>query len=168
MNKAISNFKLKILLLFFMLSITLFAEVKNENKYIDFSLLTIESKKIKLSDIVGKKIVLLNFWASWCPYCVAEIPQLKRLYTKYKDKGLEIVAVNILENKNVVSRFVKKNKITYFVVLDTDGKVAQLYNVRGIPQNFLIDTKGKIVYIAHQLPPEEVIKTLITTLKPEK
>lgn len=139
------------------------SQVKKENntkyKFIDFELNKLESAEtFKLSSVVGKNLILLNFWTTWCPYCVREIPELKELQKEYKEKGLQIIAVNIGEPINEVSNFVKKQEIDYIVLLDSQGKVARQYGVRGIPMNFLINTKGEIIFAGHYLPDKVLLE----------
>ncbi len=137
-----------------------------QNNYIDFELPSISTYNIKLSDIVGKKLIILNFWASWSPYCVQEVPYLVELANKYKDKNLEIVAINIGEHEKIVKKFVSNKKINYIVVLDTTAEVAKKYNIKGIPTNYVIDLSGKIIFVGHLLPTEEfIVKNLPKPLK---
>ncbi|MCS7152309.1 MAG: TlpA family protein disulfide reductase [Endomicrobia bacterium] len=132
---------------------------KETVKYIDFEAQQIVSTDtFKLSSIVGKKLILINFWTTWCPYCVEEIPHLINLYNKYKDNGLEILAINIGEPKNKVENFVISEKIPYKILLDTQGKIARQYGVRGIPTNFLISPEGNIIFAGHSLPNFELIE----------
>jgi thiol-disulfide isomerase/thioredoxin len=120
---------------------------------------------------LAKKLVLLNFWATRCPYCVREIPDLKNVYEKYKDKGLEIVAVNIGESSKEVSKFVEIKEIKYKVVLDQKTQVARMYGVRGIPTNFLIGLDGNVIFADYVMPDEKIIEEnlpKIPTPKPKK
>ncbi|MFQ3675912.1 MAG: TlpA disulfide reductase family protein [Endomicrobiia bacterium] len=133
----------------------IFAQPK---KYTDFTLQNLKGENVKLSDLVGEKVILLNFWTTWCPYCVREIPELKKYYSEYKEKGLEILAINIQEAPNQVKNFVSKRNIDYPILLDRDGSVAQQYGVRGIPTNYLISKDGVIIFSGHQLPLEEYIQ----------
>jgi len=118
-----------------------------EKKAFDFALEDLNGNKIKLSNYKGKG-VLLVFSTTWCSYCRKEIPQLKELYAKYKEKGLEIINIDIQESKDRVSAFTLKHKLPYTVLLDTDGKVASMYGVRGVPTKVLISKEGKIICIA--------------------
>jgi peroxiredoxin len=118
-----------------------------EKKALDFALEDLNGNKIKLINYKGQG-VLLVFSTTWCSYCRKEIPQLKELYAKYKEKGLEIINIDIQESKDRVSAFTLKHKLPYIVLLDTDGKVASMYGVRGVPTKVLISKEGKIICIA--------------------
>jgi len=138
-------------------------------KYIDFELPVLNStESFKLSSIVGQKLVLLNFWTTWCPYCVKEIPDLKSLYEKYNEDGLEIISVNIGENEKDVAKFISVREVKYKVLLDKRGQVARSYGVRGIPTNFLIGSNGEIIFAAHGLPDKKTIEdNLLKEVKPK-
>ncbi|MFH1825308.1 MAG: TlpA disulfide reductase family protein [Candidatus Firestonebacteria bacterium] len=115
----------------------------SEKKAPDFSLKDLSGKQVNLKDFTDKKVVLLLFWTTWCGYCVQEIPELKKLQEEFKDKDLEILAINIKESKEKVESFVSKKGIKYIILLD-DGAVAKKYNVVGIPTNVIIDKNGNI------------------------
>lgn len=108
---------------------------------VDFTLTDIEGKRWTLSE--QKSIVLINFWATWCPPCKKEIPILVRIYNKYKDKGFLILGI-AFDKKELVKSFVKKYKINYPVLIG-DYRVAQDYEITTIPQTYLINKEGKIV-----------------------
>ena len=104
---------------------------------------------IKLSSLNGK-VVLIDFWASWCGPCRAEHPSVQRLYKKYKDSGFEVFAVSLDVNKPLWLKAIRHDRLTYTQVMDSDGwlsKVAEKYYVDAIPTNFLLDKTGKIVAI---------------------
>lgn len=104
---------------------------------------------IKLSSLAGK-VVLIDFWASWCGPCRAENPSVQKLYKKYKDTGFEVYAVSLDVNRQMWLRALRHDKLTYTQVIDTDGwlsKVAEKYYVDAIPTNFLLDKSGRIVAI---------------------
>lgn len=110
----------------------------------DFQLKDLNGQPLSLSDSKGK-VVLLDFWATWCPPCVAEIPHFKELYAQYKDKGFEIIGVSLdQEGVKVVGPFAKKNAIQYPIVIGNDQVTRSYGGIRGIPTTFLIDRKGKI------------------------
>lgn len=112
----------------------------------DFELQSLEGNPIKLSSLKGKKVIL-NFWASWCPPCRLEMPDMEKFYVDQKNKGIEILAVNLTtaeKSRDDVTTFMKANSITFPVVLDDKGKAGQLYNVSSIPASFIIDSQGVI------------------------
>ncbi len=111
----------------------------------EFKLKTIDGREVSLSDYRGK-VVLINFWATWCPPCKEEMPLFESVYRKYKDRGFEILAVSTDTDIDVVKKFVGEYKLS-FVVLYDDKNIASLYNVQGLPTSFLVDREGKIVKV---------------------
>ncbi|MDR1142707.1 MAG: TlpA family protein disulfide reductase [Spirochaetaceae bacterium] len=109
-----------------------------------FSLALLNGGRAELSAYKGK-VVLLNFWATWCPPCRAEMPSMETVYKRFKDQGLEILAVDCAEEKAAVERFMEKNKYSYPVLLDTDGTVSSLYGIEAIPTTFILNREGKII-----------------------
>jgi peroxiredoxin len=113
---------------------------------LDFELVDLKGQQVKLSDLRGK-VVLLNFWATWCPPCKAEIPDLIKFYEDFKDKDVVILGVDLTQSEksqNAVADFLKSYGITYPVALDTDGTASKMYQVTGIPTSYIIDTQGII------------------------
>jgi len=111
----------------------------------DFSLKTLEGKTVRLSELRGKKVVLINFWATWCPPCRLEMPTMQQIYSEYKSKGFEILAVNIERDANEeIQDFVKELRLTFPVLLDPDMKVTRKYRLIGLPVSMLIDRQGII------------------------
>jgi len=104
---------------------------------------------VKLSSLNGK-VVLIDFWASWCAPCRAANPYVQKLYAKYKDKGFEVFAVSLDKKKNEWLKAIRQDKMKYTQVIDNSGwnsKVAERYFVDFLPTNFLLDRTGKIVAI---------------------
>jgi peroxiredoxin len=113
----------------------------------DFELTTLDGKKVKLSDYRGKKVVL-NFWATWCPPCKAEIPDLEKFYSDFKDRDIVILGVDLTQSEKSqesVSMFAGNYGITYPILLDKEGTANETYQVSAIPTSYIIDTKGVIV-----------------------
>jgi thiol-disulfide isomerase/thioredoxin len=108
----------------------------------DFSLPDPSGKKGALKDFRGK-LVLLNFWATWCLPCREEMPAMERLYQQYKNKGFTILAVDVKDSRKDALAFLKELKITYPVMLDPDGEVGLLYGAWGLPATYLIGPKGE-------------------------
>lgn len=122
----------------------------------DFTLKSLSGKKVNIMKAVsGNKAVLLNFFTTWCPYCVAEIPELQKLNQTYGKKGLKILAINLRESQRKVSSFVAMKGIDYTVLLDEEGVIGDMFGIMGIPHNILLDSKGIIRYRGVGLPPEE-------------
>jgi peroxiredoxin len=107
----------------------------------DFELKTLTGEPAKLSSFKGKK-VMLNFWATWCPPCKAEMPEMEQFY-KQGNKDVVILAVNI-DSQNDVKGFADKNGITFPILLDTDSKVNGTYQILSIPTTYFIDRNGVI------------------------
>jgi len=110
---------------------------------IDFTLQDLSGKRVRLSDFKGRTVIL-DFWATWCGPCVAEIPKLEALHRKYKEKGLVVIGMNTESDHAKVKDYVR-DKISYPVLLDVEGK-AKEYGVQGLPTKIYIDTEGKIRY----------------------
>ncbi len=131
----------------------------------DFNLENFAGGRTRLSDHRGE-VVLLNFWATWCPPCVKEIPDFVKLYDRYRERGLVILGLSVDRNpQSVLPAFIKRHKINYPVLLD-DGRVAGDYGgITGIPTTFLIDREGIIRgrYVGYRPKRvfEEAIKELL-------
>ena len=110
----------------------------------DFTLKDINGKNITLSSFRGK-VVLLNFWATWCPPCRAEMPALNRLYRETKQRGLEIIAVSTDRSLDHVKDFTAKNKVDFIMLFDENRTAAKQYRVFSMPTTFLIDRNGMVV-----------------------
>ena len=114
----------------------------------DFALKTLEGTTVRLSALRGKKVVLLNFWATWCPPCRQEMPTLEQIYADYKRKGLEILAINTEPAaEDAVRGFVTELRLTFPVLLDPQGEVSRKYRVPGLPVSVLVDRQGMIRHI---------------------
>lgn len=109
----------------------------------DFTLRTLEGKTVRLSEFRGKKVVLINFWASWCPPCRLEMPTMQQIYSEYKARGFEILAVNIESDAHQEIRdFINELRLTFPILLDPDMKVTRKFHVIGLPVSVLIDRQG--------------------------
>lgn len=113
----------------------------------DFELETLEGETVHLSDYRGENVIV-NFWATWCPPCRAEIPDLKKLY---KNKEVVILAVNLSEteeNEGKIGDFVEKFGMGFPVLMDANSDVANNYQVQAYPTSYMIDSDGRINFIA--------------------
>ena len=109
----------------------------------NFTLTDLEGKSWTLKDLKGK-VVLLNFWATWCPPCRKEMPDLETLYQRFASQGLVILGVSN-EEAAKIKPFIEQQKVTYPVLLDPGRKVNELFQIEGIPKTFIYDREGKIV-----------------------
>ena len=110
----------------------------------DFILKDLNGKTVSLSAFRGK-VVLLNFWATWCPPCRAEMPSLNKLYNMLKPRGLEVVAVSTDRSISDIKDFIKSHRVSFPILFDSDRSGAKQYRVFSMPTTFLIDRKGMIV-----------------------
>ena len=114
----------------------------------ELSVPSLNGKTLRLADYRGK-VVFLNFWATWCPPCKEEMPAMERLYQRYRDKGLVVLAVSVdSEGGLIVAPFVKEYKLTFPIGLDPKMAVADRYGVRGLPTSFLVNKTGTLVALA--------------------
>lgn len=111
----------------------------------DFTLATADGGQVRLSDLRGK-VVLLNFWATWCPPCKAEMPDLDALYRRHGTAhNFVVIGVNLEETPETVAAFARQSDVTFPLALDRDGSVTtDLYRVRGFPTSMIIDRAGAI------------------------
>jgi peroxiredoxin len=107
----------------------------------EVALTDLQGREVHLSDFRGK-VVLLNFWATWCKPCKEEMPAMQASYDKLRDKGFVVLAVNELEDTERVAEHIRTHHHTFPVVMDHNNKVANRYGVVGLPASFLIDPQG--------------------------
>jgi thiol-disulfide isomerase/thioredoxin len=112
-----------------------------------FSGSTVDTQPVSMKDLHGK-VVLVNFWASWCAECRPEMPVLERLHRELGPQGLAIVGVNVREERAVVLRYARELGLTFPLVLDRDGKINAMYGVVGLPTTFLVGRDGRAVALA--------------------
>jgi peroxiredoxin len=119
-------------------------EADNERRdQADFTLAELGGKTLTLKEQRGK-VVVLNFWATWCPPCRKEMPDLETLYQQFKEQGLVILAISD-EDAGKVRPFIAQQKVTYPILLDPGRKVNELFQIEGIPKTFVYDRTGKLV-----------------------
>ena len=124
-------------------------------KAAEFSLPAVNGETIALQSLRGK-VVLLNFWATWCGPCRQELPELARVQEKFRDRGLAVVAVTVDNEVENVRAFLKKYDIKLQALWDKKKKVADAYVVEKMPSSYLIDRNGVVRFIHRGYTPEEL------------
>jgi len=113
----------------------------------EFSVTGFDGKPLAVSDYKGK-VVLIDFWATWCGPCIGELPNVKKTYAKHHDKGFEIIGISLDSDKDKLTEFLAKNEIGWRQFFDGGGwknKLAVEYSVQSIPATYLLDGEGKII-----------------------
>ncbi len=114
----------------------------------EFALPGPQGSTVRLRDFKGK-ILFLNFWATWCPPCLEEMPAMEKLYQRYKSQGFSVLALSVdTEGEMVVTPFLQEHKLTFPVAYDTKMKAAEVYQLRALPTTYLINREGQIVAMA--------------------
>ena len=125
----------------------------------------LDSKPVLLSDYIGKKNVIVNFWATWCPPCKEEMPLFQKLYTE-NSNDLVVLGVNLQENPEPIKKFLDEYKIAFLILLDPDAEIKKLYNVITQPVTYFIDKDGIIIDKKQgPLTPEEINEKVNKLLK---
>jgi peroxiredoxin len=134
----------------------------------DFHLTDLEGKSQSLSQYRGK-IVLVNFWATWCKPCTTEMPAMQTTYDKLRDKGFVVLAVNELEDESKVRDHIKQYGHTFPVLMDRDNKVANQFGVFGLPVSVFIDQEGRVQeYIKGGLLTEQKIDETVARIQKQE
>lgn len=132
----------------------------------DFTLTTLDGDTLTLSDYQGQ-VVLVNFWASWCPPCNAEVEDLNAYYEAHKDEGFIIIGVNVEDTPEDAQAFVERHGVTFPIVIDTEAKVAGDYNVIGLPSSYFINQDGELYgFQPGLITPEELERQVTLYLQP--
>lgn len=129
----------------------------------DFILKYGDGKKVKLSDLRGQP-VMINFWATWCAPCKAEMPAIVDAYEARKEAGLVVLGVNAEETAQQAAKFMQQYAMQFPVVLDSRGEIQQLYMVRGLPTSIFIDPDGRIVSRWAGLLNEDLLDEYLTKI----
>jgi len=129
---------------FLMVSAEVSAEMQAGDTAPGFELQDINGKTVSLSSFKGKPLVL-NFWATWCPYCRKERAHLVSLYEKYRGKDLVVISISTDRSIDKLKSFMENNPAPFIVLSDSSGMISSTYGVRGFPTSFIVDRNGKIV-----------------------
>lgn len=114
----------------------------------EFALPGPKGSTVRLGEFKGKAI-LLNFWATWCPPCLEEMPAMEKLYQRHKGQGFVVLGISVdTEGEKVVTPFLQEHKLTFPVAYDPKMKMAELYQLRALPTTYLINREGQIVAMA--------------------
>lgn len=133
----------------------------------DFTLQTLDGRTLTLNDLRGKAVVL-NFWATWCSPCKAEMPALQKVYSATHGQGVEIIAITVESNTANIQRFVEAYHLTFPIGLDAGAAVSRRYRVEGTPTTFFIDKNGIIQAVVVGGPMSEgLIRSKIEALLEE-
>ncbi|HEV8640813.1 MAG TPA: TlpA disulfide reductase family protein [Methylomirabilota bacterium] len=112
-----------------------------------FSGRTLDARQLSMTELRGK-VVVVNFWASWCLECRPEMPVLERLHREFASRGLAIIGINAREGRDAVGRYAKELGLTFPLVLDPGGQINALYGVIGLPTTFVVGRDGRAVAFA--------------------
>lgn len=132
----------------------------------DFTLQALDGSELKLSDYQGD-VVLINFWASWCPPCNAEMPALNTYYEAHKDEGFTIIGVNVKESTATVSKFVEEKGLSFPIALDENSQIAAGYGATGLPTSFFVGRDGEMLGYWPGILTEEMLEESVTPLLQE-
>lgn len=137
-------------------------------KPLDLSFTAVDGSKVDLAALRGK-VVLVDFWATWCPPCVEEVPAVVAAYEKFRDQGFEIIGISLDENKEALEKFTKENKMSWPQFFDGKGwenELAQRFKIQSVPTMWLLDREGKLADPAPRGRLEEAISAALAGKKP--
>lgn len=138
------------------------AEISSDSPAPNFSLLNLKGEEVSLSDYKGK-IVLVNFWATWCQFCDIEMPDLEKLSKEHDD--LVVLAVNVMESEKKVSKYIEDGGYSFPVLLDSKGNVSREYLASGLPASYFIDRDGILLGRAQGLLTYEQMEQVIEEVR---
>lgn len=166
----------KYLLLIFALSITISSQaapihltkLEIPQRAPNFSLIDLDNKTHTLNHFIGKPLIV-NFWATWCPPCLAELPSFNRAWAKVKDQGVNMIAVNIGESPNTVFNFIQGHPINFKILLDQESDELNNWQMQGLPTTYVLNYKGEVVYQAigeREWDNDELLTKVLALRKP--
>jgi peroxiredoxin len=139
-------------MLLFGAAVNLFKDEARAEMAPDFQLVDLDNNLVSLSGYRQKQPVIVFFWTTWCPYCLAQLKALNDKYPALKEKGWEILAIDIDDPDDEVRRVAKNNNLSFKVLLEGDTTVAEDYQIYGVPAYFIVDKEGKISYQGTEIP----------------
>lgn len=134
---------ISILLLIFGCRRETFRSPKIGEKFPDVQYVDLEGKKGSITALKGR-LILVRFWADWCPYCRVEMPVIDKVYKEYKKNDLAVLAINVKQSREKVEAFIAELNLSFPVILDREGRIAKRCGVQAIPTNFILDRKGVV------------------------
>lgn len=126
------------------------------NPAANFTLSDLAGNTVSLADLKGQPVIL-NFWATWCGPCEAEMPEINKAYLKHKEEGLVVLAINLAEHPDTVKSFVNYYDLAFTILLDRDKAVGKLYGARALPTTYFVDRSGTIVHTYYGQMDEEAL-----------
>jgi thiol-disulfide isomerase/thioredoxin len=129
---------------FILILLLLFSTVLFAKKAPDFTFKDLDGKKVSLSNFKGK-VIIINFWATWCGPCIYEMPALEKLFKKYKKDGFQVIGLTIQSNNNQIPQKISQTGVTYPILLDAEDAIGSYGPFNAIPQSYLINKEGEIV-----------------------
>ena len=172
--------KLIMVLMFALMSFSLFAAKSNKNEDVKVPNIVLQDqygKKHNLADYKGK-VVVINFWATWCGYCVREMPDFEKVYKEFGSNSKDVIIIgiagpksklnanNVDVSKEEITAFLKKKNITYPTLMDETGKTFADYGVRAFPTTYVINKKGFLEgYVSGAITADQLKKAIKETLK---
>jgi peroxiredoxin len=112
-----------------------------------FDLKTPDGSRVRLSDFRGKPLIV-NFWATWCPPCRAEMPSFQRAWEQLEAEGIGVIAINVGEDAETIGQFTDESPVTFPLPMDEKSQTIQAWPVSGVPTTFVVDAKGRLAYVA--------------------